>query len=93
MYARSRAFCFQLGHDQTLTIFEWFFNEPGAGVGWESVQQTIAFSDEIQQEDIEICETVQHGLQSRTYHRGRFSVKGENGVHHFQPLLYEFVTK
>jgi choline monooxygenase len=82
-----------LGHDKTLTIFEWFFNEPGTGEGWESVQQTIAFSDEIQQEDIEICETVQKGLHSRSYDRGRFSVKRENGVHHFQSLLHEFMTK
>src|SRR5689334_17038840 len=51
-----------LGHDKTLTIFEWYFEEPGTGEGWESMQQTIAFSDEIQQEDIEICVAVQQGL-------------------------------
>ncbi len=41
-----------LGPDRTLTIFEWFFADPGTGAGWESMQQAIAFSDEIQQEDI-----------------------------------------
>ncbi len=56
-----------LGPDRTLTIFEWFFAEPGSGPGWESMQQTIAFSDEIQQEDIVICEQVQRGLRSRAY--------------------------
>ena len=81
-----------INHQQTLTIFEWYFMEPGTGEGWESMQQTIAFSDEIQQEDIEICEAVQKGLQSRTYDQGRFSVKRENGVHHFQMLLHEFLT-
>jgi choline monooxygenase len=30
---------------------------------------------------------VQKGLQSRTYDRGRFSVRRENGVHHFHSLL------
>jgi choline monooxygenase len=82
-----------VGHDKTLTIFEWYFEEPGTGDGWESMQQTIAFSDEIQQEDIEICVTVQKGLQSRAYDRGRFSVKRENGVHHFQSLVHEFLIK
>ena len=48
-----------LGPDRTLTIFEWFFAEPGTGAGWESMQQTIAFSEEIQQEDIAVCEQVQ----------------------------------
>ena len=82
-----------LGHDRTLTIFEWFFSEPGSGEGWESVQQTIQFSDEIQQEDIEICEAVWRGLQSRHYNQGRYSVKRENGVHHFHLLMHEYLTQ
>ncbi len=81
-----------INHEQTLTIFEWYFMEPGTGEGWESMQQTIAFSDEIQQEDIEICEAVQKGLQSRSYDQGRFSVQRENGVHHFQMLIHEFMA-
>ena len=80
-----------LGVDRTLTIFEWFFAEPGTGAGWESMQQTIAFSDEIQQEDIAICEQVQRGLRSRSYDSGRFSAKRENGVYHFQSLVREFL--
>ena len=80
-----------LGADRTLTIFEWFFAEPGTGAGWESMQQTIAFSDEIQQEDIAICQQVQRGLRSRAYDTGRFSAKRENGVYHFQSLVSEFL--
>lgn len=80
-----------LSHDRTLTIFEWFFAPPGTGGGWESMQQTIAFSDEIQQEDIVLCEQVQRGLRSRSYDTGRFSAKRENGVHHFQSLVREFL--
>jgi choline monooxygenase len=80
-----------MGPDRTLTTFEWFFAEPGSGPGWESMQQTIAFSDEIQQEDIVICEQVQRGLRSRSYEAGRFSAKRENGVYHFQNLVREFL--
>ena len=75
-----------LGPEKTLTIFEWFGYE-GCGVQ----QATIDFSDEIQQEDIRICESVQRGLRSRNYDRGRFSVRRENGVHHFHGLLAEFL--
>ena len=76
-----------LGPDRTLTIFEWFtFSDSAVS------DATIAFSDEIQQEDIRICEAVQRGLRSRTYDRGRFSAKRENGVHHFHLLLDEFLT-
>lgn len=75
-----------VGPDRTLTIFEWFaYAEPGTTP--EVAQATIDFSDEIQQEDIRICESVQKGLRSRSYTQGRFSVKRENGVHHFHGLL------
>lgn len=79
--------------DQTLTIFEWYFQEPGTGEGWESMQQSIVFSDQIQHEDIAICEAVQEGLRSKSYSQGRYSVKRENGVHHFHLLLHEFLSK
>jgi choline monooxygenase len=82
-----------LGADRTLTIFGWYFADPGTGAGWESMQQTIAFSDEIQQEDIVICEQVQRGLRSRAYDTGRFSARRENGVYHFQNLVREFLAE
>ena len=44
-------------------------------------------------EDITLCENVQRGLRSSTYDRGRYSVKRENGVHHFHMLLSEFLGK
>ena len=76
-----------LAPERTLTIFEWFgYN--GAGVE----PATIEFSDQIQQEDIRICESVQRGLRSRHYDRGRFSVRRENGVHHFHGLVAAFLT-
>jgi phenylpropionate dioxygenase-like ring-hydroxylating dioxygenase large terminal subunit len=76
-----------MGPDRTLTIFEWF------SFGADVAQATIDFSDEIQQEDIKICESVQKGLHSRSYSQGRFSVKRENGVHHFHGLLAEFLRR
>jgi len=82
-----------LGPQRTLTIFEWYFQGPGTGAGWESMQQGIQFSDEIQHEDIALCEMVQKGLVSRSYDQGRFSVKRENGVHHFHLLLHEYLTR
>jgi len=80
-----------LGPERTLTVFEWFFAEPGTGPGWESMQQGIAFSDQIQQEDIVLCEQVQRGLRSRAYDTGRFSALRENGVYHFQNLVREYL--
>jgi choline monooxygenase len=82
-----------LGHDKTLTIFEWFFHDAQNSKVQERIQRAIAFSDEVQQEDIGLCENVQRGLRSSTYDRGRYSVKRENGVHHFHMLLGEFLGR
>lgn len=82
-----------LGPDRTATIFEWFYLEHADGATWENLHQSIAFSDQVQQEDIEICEAVQRGLGSRAYTQGRFSVKRENGVHHFHALVNEFLRQ
>jgi choline monooxygenase len=73
-----------MGPDRTLTLFEWFFADPDADR--ERIEQTVAFSDEIQVEDIAICEAVQRGLRSSTYDSGRYSPQRENGVHHFHEL-------
>jgi len=80
-----------LSQDKTLTIFEWFFHDIASAKVREQMKKAIAFSDEVQQEDIGLCESVQRGLQSALYDRGRYSVKRENGVHHFHMLLGEFL--
>ena len=75
-----------LSPSRTLTVFEWYFREPETAAVVDAVRDTVAFSDEIQIEDIEICEAVQKGLQSATYTSGRYSPERENGVHHFHGL-------
>jgi choline monooxygenase len=81
------------GHDSCEVVFEWYAHEPPADVATDPTwSKLLAFSDEIQAEDIEICEQVQKNLRSRSYDRGRYSPTRENGVHHFHSLLHEFLT-
>jgi choline monooxygenase len=81
-----------LSPERTRTIFEWYIPESaGPGVP-EALARTIAFGEQTQVEDIALCEAVQVRLHSRTYDRGRFSVQRENGVHHFQGLVHEFLS-
>lgn len=75
-----------LGPTRTLTLFEWYFRDPDSPGQRQRIDETIAFSDEIQLEDIDICEAVQRGLRSSTYDNGRYSPSRENGVHHFHGL-------
>jgi len=76
-----------LGHGRTATLFDWYFKDPEKSR--VQIDETVAFSDEIQIEDIDICETVQRGLRSSTYDTGRYSPRRENGVHHFHKLYEE----
>ena len=52
-------------------------------------KQSMDVSERIQDEDHSICESVQKGLGSSSYDRGRYSVKREQGELHFHRLLAE----
>ena len=47
----------------------------------------LSFSDEVQHEDLGICEDVQRGMASGSYVPGRLNPLRESAVHHFQELL------
>ena len=80
------------GPDRTTVIFDWFSSQaPESAATDPQWTRMLAFSDEIQEEDIGICEAVQKNLRSRVYERGRYSATRENGVHHFHGLLHEFL--
>ncbi len=81
------------GVDQCEVVFEWYAVDPPADAAADPTwTRLIAFSDEIQDEDIGICEVVQRNLRSRSYDRGRYSATRENGVHHFHGLVHEYLT-
>ncbi|MEY3052433.1 MAG: hypothetical protein RLY31_2218 [Bacteroidota bacterium] len=49
--------------------------------------------DQTEWEDEAVVESVQRGIRSRYYQRGRFSPSMEQGVHHFHRLLSEFLQR
>lgn len=49
--------------------------------------------NKVEMEDEEVVESVQKGLRSRLYFRGRYSPKMERGVHHFHLLMQDFMSK
>ena len=75
--------------DRSLAIFEWYL--PEKDLGSEAAKKSVEFSDEIQREDMGICEAVQKNLHSRSYQRGRFSAKQEKGVHAFHRMYAEMM--
>jgi choline monooxygenase len=73
--------------ERTVVIFEWYL--PEKDLASPAAKASVEFSDQIQMEDAAICEAVQKNLHSRSYGRGRFSVKQEKGVHAFHRMYAE----
>ena len=76
-----------LGVDRCRVTFDTYYLEPDSPASVERREADIAFSDEVQVEDIRICEDVQRGLASGSYVAGRLNPLRESGVHHFHELL------
>ena len=79
-----------LDTERSQAIFEWYL--PEKDLGSAAAKASVEFSDQIQREDVAICETVQKNLHSRSYQRGRYSVKQERGVHAFHRMYAEVMN-
>ena len=75
------------GVDKTEVIFDYYFADVSES-SREKHLASIAVSEQIQSEDVAICESVQRGLNSRAYNSGRLSVRREAGEHLFHRLLH-----
>jgi choline monooxygenase len=80
------------GVDRTEVIFDYYFAEISPGAQEKNLA-SIALSERIQSQDAVICESVQRGLNSRSYSAGRLSVRREAGEHLFHKLLYADLKK
>jgi phenylpropionate dioxygenase-like ring-hydroxylating dioxygenase large terminal subunit len=72
--------------DHCRVIFDFYFADVSEAHR-EYNQQSVDVGLRVQDEDLGICEAVQHGLKSRAYGAGRLSVRREAGEHLFHRLL------
>jgi choline monooxygenase len=80
-----------LGRERCRVEFEFFYAEE-AGVE-ARIRSDQDFTEQIQREDMGICEHVQSGLMSGAYQAGRLCPGREAGVWHFQNLLRRAYTQ
>ncbi|MCC6725530.1 MAG: Rieske 2Fe-2S domain-containing protein [Saprospiraceae bacterium] len=75
-----------LDHERTKVSFRTYrFENQPFNRGENQLEKT-------EMEDEAVVESVQLGIQSRFYKRGRFSPSMEKGVHHFHRLVAEFLA-
>jgi choline monooxygenase len=76
-----------IGPEETHHFVEWYF--PSAQLSSDE-QAVIDFVHSVRLEDVPLCESVQQGLHSRGYDRGRLVIDSgltdlsEHAVYHFQ---------
>lgn len=75
-----------LSHNKTKISFRSYFFK---GTEFDIKENSL---DDTELEDEAVVESVQLGIQSRFYDKGRFSPTMEKGVHHFHQLISEFLT-
>lgn len=75
-----------LGGNRCRLVCDFFVDPSSPPEHWEP---SIAFSHQVQEEDLAICEAVQRGLESGSYTQGVLHPSRETGVAHFVALLRE----
>ncbi len=73
-----------LAADRTLALFEYFLADE---VSEADGKEFVAFVDQVQREDTELCESAQRGLRSGRLERGLLVPGREDGLRHFQALV------
>ncbi len=75
------------GVDKCRVEFDFYYAMDESEEAAERRLADLNFSDEVQFEDLTICEDVQRGMASGSYQPGRLNPLRENAVHHFHELL------
>ena len=76
-----------LGVDRCRVLFDSYYAPDDSESGQARRAADLSFSDEVQHEDLGICEDVQRGFASGSYVPGRLNPLREAGVHHFHEML------
>lgn len=77
-----------LGVDRCEVVFDYWFLETEGEEARRFVQASLEASDDVQQEDVAICESVQRGVSGTSYDTGRYA-RSETGMYQFHRLLAE----
>ena len=73
-----------LSPGRCLVTFDWYFE---ADCKDPFIEQSLLASDQVQQEDIEVCEAVQRGMRSLHFRPGPYAPRVEMGKFEFHRLL------
>ena len=73
----------------TQAVYEYCFADE---VSEQEERDFVRFIDQVQEEDIVLCESVQRGLRSGYYEQGKLMMRREHALRHFQRLVHREMT-
>ncbi|HIA02352.1 MAG TPA: aromatic ring-hydroxylating dioxygenase subunit alpha [Myxococcales bacterium] len=80
-----------LSNEKCRVIFDWYFAAPQCH-DLAFVEKSLGESHQVEMEDEGICASVQRGLLSANYERGRYAPQVEHAKHHFHKRLHADLT-
>ena len=85
-------YCFPVDANNCLVVFDWLLDEKfcqskSAAELEEYIDKDLSASEQVQNEDIWLCERVQKGLRSKSYEWGRYAPRVEHADHDFHIKL------
>ncbi|XP_039119094.1 choline monooxygenase, chloroplastic [Dioscorea cayenensis subsp. rotundata] len=81
-----------LGPTKCQVIFDYFLDASLVD-NKKFIEESLKQSEQVQIEDIILCEGVQRGLESPAYTNGRYAPSVEMAMHHFHLLLHQSLNK
>ena len=77
-----------LAHNKSAIVFDFFFEHKFLEKMSDKevkdfVDKSVAAASKVQDEDSGVCESLQRGLHSKGYDKGRYAPSVELGTHHF----------
>lgn len=78
--------------DRSEVVFDYWFEETEGAEAERFIQASLEASDQVQQEDVDICRQVQRGVSSKSYDRGVYA-SVETAMLHFHRLLYADLSR
>lgn len=71
--------------DRTLAIYDYCFAD---SISDADIENFVRFIDQVQDEDVVLCESVQRGLRSGYFDQGHLMLSREKALRHFQKLIH-----
>jgi choline monooxygenase len=74
--------------EKCAVVFEWYLEkDPNTMRDKDTVAEELKASNQVQDEDEELCAQVQAGMHSKFFKQGRYAPNVETAMYHFHDLL------